>query len=103
VEDNLELEAVAKTDPAFSKGMKADSSDLSDPDPAVVDALFDKPNAVHGLLKVAGSSPQMVGGLLEKIKKALHHDSKVIIDVPGGDKGQIDGATRLGKDRGKEQ
>ncbi|KAK4450966.1 Dyp-type peroxidase [Podospora aff. communis PSN243] len=100
-DDILELGVVESTDPAFSRGMKEDGTSLHDS--TIVDAPFDSPNLViHGLLKVAGNSPQMVNDLLEKIKKALNHDKKVIMDLPGGDKvpSRIDGATR--EDRGKE-
>lgn len=81
--------------------MKADGDALSDP--TDVDSLFSQPEAIHGLLKVAGSSPEVVNDLLEKIKKALQHDSQVILDVPGGDSGRIDGSTRAKPNRGKEQ
>jgi len=90
----LGLFTISKTDPAFAGGMKADASALSDVTADVEAFANSKP--IHGLLKVAGSSPVTVHNLLEKIKKAL----QAIEDVPGG---RIEGAMRDGANRGKEQ
>jgi len=97
---DLGLFSLTKTDPAFSVGMAAD--DLNDPT-TDLDPLLSKPQEIHGLLKIAGSSPKMVDSLLDKLKKALQHDKNVIQDVSGGNKSRIDGAVREGANRGKEQ
>ncbi|KAK1757120.1 Dyp-type peroxidase [Echria macrotheca] len=98
----LSLATVQMTDKAFSGGMKADADALSDPSITETSSLFANTEVIHGLLKVAGNSREMVNDLLNEIKKALKHHDKVIEDVPGGDKGRIDGATREGDHRGKE-
>ncbi|KAK3312172.1 hypothetical protein B0H66DRAFT_395117 [Apodospora peruviana] len=97
--DDLLLEDIEKTDPAFSHGMK--SAPLNDPT-AGLDPLFADPTAIHGLLKVAGSSKEKVNERLKEIQVALQCDKGVINDVPGGTEGRIDGAVREGDNRGKE-
>jgi hypothetical protein len=77
--------------------MESDRDRLSDPR-TDLDPPFDQHVVIHGLLKVAGSSPEMVDRRLEEIKTALKHGT-VINDVARTSR--IDGATRA--DRGKEQ
>jgi len=89
-----------RTDPAFAAGMKADAG-LKDPT-TDLDPLFRDTNIIHGLLKVAGSNIQDVNKRLQDIQISLGRGT-VIIDVPGGNEGRLDGATRQGNNRGKEQ
>ncbi|KAK1750992.1 Dyp-type peroxidase [Echria macrotheca] len=97
----LDLEKVGITDPAFSIGMKADGPDLNDPTTTTEpDDPLANPDTIHGLLKVAGSSDDLVNERLKKIKDALQHGT--VINDAGGTKGRIDGATRTDGNRGKE-
>ncbi|KAK3345917.1 hypothetical protein B0T25DRAFT_505989 [Lasiosphaeria hispida] len=97
---DLGLKKILKTDPAFSQGMGLDSGVLSDRT-TDLDPLFAHPDGIHGLLKVAGSSEDMVGKRLKTIQDALGWGT-VIKDVPGGTAGRVDGATRDKPNRGKE-
>jgi hypothetical protein len=89
-----------RTDPAFGGGMKSDSR-LNDPT-TDLDPLFANTDAIHGMLKVAGSCSQDVETRLEEIQVALGRGT-LISDVPGGNEGCLDGATRKKPHRGKEQ
>ena len=89
-----------RTDPAFANGMKSDTR-LNDPKTGL-DPLFVDTDAIHGMLKVAGSCIQDVEKRLEEIQIALGRGT-IISDVPGGNEGRLDGATRKKPHRGKEQ
>ncbi|KAK4182345.1 Dyp-type peroxidase [Podospora australis] len=98
--DDLWLDDIKATDPAFCRGMRSDGPALNDPT-TKLNPLFSDPNVIHGLLKVAGSSKETVEERLKEIQLDLQRGT-VITDVPGGFEGRLDGATRGGKNRGKE-
>jgi len=80
---------------------------LNDPPLSSLEPLFRKPGEIHGLLKVAGSSPTEVDDLLGKIQTILKRGT-VIQNVQGElpsttSDSRIDGWTRPEPSRGKEQ
>ena len=80
---------------------------INDPDKGTWHELF-RSNKIHGLLKIGGSSEAEVDKLLDRVKAALRHETGVIKDVVGKSEpteknSRVDGATRPGKLRGKEQ
>jgi hypothetical protein len=75
---------VGLTDPAFFGGMEKDGS-LNDT-PTDWDPLFRNnttTNPIHGVLKVAGSSPTQVKQKLEDIKSDLGYSNTIIKGVSG--------------------
>jgi hypothetical protein len=90
--------------------MAADQG-LNDPPRASWDNLFKekKPDhEIHGLIKVAGSSPEKVKERLDVIQTVLGHNS-IIFDIENGlsppstESSRVDGKTRPGEEKGKEQ
>jgi hypothetical protein len=74
------LRDIKKSDPAFAAGMATDGpKNLNDPLPASWDPLFNT-GLIHGILKVAGSSPEMVNSKLDRIKGILGHPI-IIADI----------------------
>ena len=88
-------------------GMKEDGPEnLNDPPVDNWDPLFKK-TTIHGLLKVAGSSPKLINDELDHIKRILGHPY-VIKDIDGNSlptttNSQLEGNTRPGKEHGHEQ
>ena len=79
---------------------------LNDPLVKEWDPLFRK-KTIHGLLKVAGSSPEIVKKELDDIKSILGYPN-VIIDIDGNSlptkaNSMLEGNTRPGKEHGHEQ
>lgn len=66
------------SDPAFAGGMAKDQN-LNDPNSDEWDDLFKTPALIHGLLKVAGSSSDMVETKLNTIKTIL---AGTVADIP---------------------
>jgi hypothetical protein len=86
---------------------------LNDPVRSTWDPLFQSHSGeqekqdIHGLLKIGGSSKDEVEEHLKKIRDILKH-GEAIKDVPGNSlptktDSRVDGWTRPGKLRGKEQ
>ena len=104
---SLDLKYLSLSDPAFDLGMGDDGPDnLNDPPVDRWDDLFTK-NTIHGLLKVAGSDSKIIHDKLEHLKRILGW-SQVIIDIegtspPGITKSILEGNTRRGEHRGREQ
>ncbi|KAK4696204.1 hypothetical protein P7C71_g1673, partial [Lecanoromycetidae sp. Uapishka_2] len=79
---NLGLNELINSDPTFDMGMGIDGpKNLNDPPQSTWDPLF-KSSPIHGLLKVAGSSPEMVESKLNEIKSVLGHPT-IIKDIAG--------------------
>ncbi|ERF69422.1 hypothetical protein EPUS_05967 [Endocarpon pusillum Z07020] len=97
---NLGLLDIEDTDPAFVAGMSSDKvrTTLNDPATKKWDVLFQS-TKIHGLLKIAGSSPEMVKERLMRIQVTLKH-GEAIEDAAPTDS-QVVGWTRP-NDRGKE-
>ena len=86
----LSLDNLQNSDPAFFKGMAKDipkgkpkdgPNELNDPPVAEWDPLFNT-DPIHGLLKVAGNSQEIVDSRLGEIKSILGHPS-IIADIAG--------------------
>lgn len=99
----LNLDRLRKSDPAFAAGMATDGpKNLNDPPPGKWDPLFNT-DPIHGILKVAGSSPEIVNSKLDDIKSILGHPT-VIADIaaqslPTSMNSRLDGQVRP-KDQG---
>ena len=104
---SLDLKYLKLSDPIFDMGMKEDGPDnLNDPKVDDWDPLFNN-LTLHGLLKVAGSSPEMVNEKLNHLKRILDHPH-VIKDINGNSppttaNSMLEGNTRPGKEHGREQ
>jgi hypothetical protein len=99
------LNDILKADEAFCNGMAADET-LNDPAHAMWDELF-RSDKIHGLLKIAGRTKDEVDQRLQDIQTVLKHGT-AISDVPGKSAptttaSRVDGSTRKGSNRGKEQ
>ena len=88
-------------------GMADDGpKNLNDPPVDSWDPLF-RTTVIDGLLKVAGSDSQMINDKLEQLKRILGHP-QVITDIEGNSppsltQSKLEGHTRRGKHRGREQ
>ena len=88
-------------------GMKEDGpNNMNDPPVEKWDPLF-KGSTIHGLLKVAGSSPEIVNKKLDHMKQILGFPH-VIRDIEGKSSpsttdSKVEGDTRPGKEHGREQ
>ena len=92
------MDSVKKSDPAFAAGMAVDGpKNLNDPPLAKWDPLFNT-DPVHGILKVAGNSPEIVNSKLDDIKSILGHPT-IIADIaaqspPTTTNSRLDGQVR---------
>lgn len=99
----LDLGNLTTSDPAFAAGMATDGpKNLNDPAPASWDPLFNT-TPIHGILKVAGSSPEIVNSKLDGIKSILGYPT-IIADIaaqslPTSANSRVDGQVRP-KDQG---
>ena len=66
----LELTKIETSDKAFSAGMPADKNVLNDPAKEDWESPFKEDN-IHGVLKVAGNTPEQVTAKLNAIKGIL--------------------------------
>lgn len=104
---SLDLKHLKLSDPIFDVGMTEDGpNNLNDPPVDEWDSLF-RTTTIHGLLKVAGSSLQIVDDELSHIKRILGYPY-FIKDIEGNSpptntKSKLEGHTRPGKDHGHEQ
>lgn len=94
--DGLNLDKLTQSDPAFAGGMAKDQENLNDPASTSWDDLFKTPSLIHGILKVAGNSPEMVDTKLNAIKTIL---GSTIVDIPATSapttvKSRVDGQVR---------
>jgi hypothetical protein len=80
--DSLGLSKLKLSDPDFFDGMAKASKDLADPPKEQWDPLFNSTTPIHGVLKVAGGSPEMVDSKLNDIKSILGHPT-LIVDIAG--------------------
>lgn len=95
------MQDINATDPAFTAGMSSEDIRilLKDSTTNKWDAPFQS-TKIHGLLKIGGSSPEMVKERLTKIQALLQY-GEAIEDAAPTDS-QVVGWTRP-NDRGKEQ
>ena len=84
--DGLGLGNLTTSDPAFANGMTGKSTgnldlnlNLNDPLPGSWDPPFGG-NLIHGILKVAGTSPEIINSKLNEIKSSLGHPT-LIVDI----------------------
>ena len=97
---SLSLDKLKKSDHAFARGMTKDGpAELNDPPADQWDSLFNT-NPIHGILKVAGKSPETVANKLDVIKAILGHGT-VITDIEAESK--LDGKLRPDLLKGHEQ
>ena len=105
---SLDLKYLRLSDPTFDMGMCDDGPDnLNDPPVDSWDPLF-RTTTIHGLLKVAGSDSPIINDRLEDLKRILGHPQGVIADIEGNSppsltNSKLEGSTRRGKFRGREQ
>ena len=103
------LKRLGSTDPHFASGMTSPEVRklLNDPTSAsTFDKLFQSDDRIHGLLKVAGSTKEVVDQHLRSIQDVLRHNRAIkdaLITSSQDPMGPpLDGWTRP-NDRGKEQ
>ncbi|KAL9614441.1 MAG: hypothetical protein Q9167_001044 [Letrouitia subvulpina] len=103
---SLDLRNLKLSDPIFDMGMREDGpNNLNDPPVDDWDPLFRK-TTIHGLLKVAGSSPEIVNNELDHVKRILGYPY-IIKDIDGNSpptktNSKLEGNTRPGKEHGHE-